>query len=347
MANLYELQPGGIFGSIVAGKRSFAGRLWNPCQTCEPLSELITVGEALKFEPLDGSSSPHVPLPSAIFDRALAVTGAGALAKLSSSKFGVIGASGTGSLMIELLMRAGAGEILVFEFDRADKTNLNRVLHLRMRDVEPGRNKADRSHEVVKESGLPVKVAVVDGGDITKTEVAERLRDCDFLLGCVDRDWPRLILSQVAYQYLIPYIDLGTEVGLDNEIVQSLDARVSYVAPGRPCLLCSGVVTEERVALEGQSEEEFKRILSMGYSRDFRLNAPAVMDLNMRAASQAGLLLRHLFQPFLLTPLPHSIRESATNFSVRMVNHERRENCPICGNPDRQGSGPRFRLMTR
>jgi hypothetical protein len=33
--------------------------------------------------------------------------------------------------MAELLMRAGVGEIVLFEFDVADRTNLGRVLHLR------------------------------------------------------------------------------------------------------------------------------------------------------------------------------------------------------------------------
>ncbi|MGA3211045.1 MAG: hypothetical protein ABSD20_07030, partial [Terriglobales bacterium] len=173
------------------------------------------------------------------------------------------------------------------------------------------------------------------------------LRGCDVLFGCVDRDWPRLILCEVAYQYLIPLIDMGTEIGMANDEVQSLDTRVSYVAPGRACLQCAGVIKPESVALEGLSTPELERVLNMGYSRDFRLHNPAVMELNMRAAAQATLMLRHLFQPFLLTPLPSSVRESLTNFSVRVVSHAPKPDCNICNCGERVGAAYRYRLTTR
>ncbi len=151
----------------------------------------------------------------------------------------------------------------------------------------------------------------------------------------------------MAYQYLIPLIDLGTEIGLNDTELQSLDTRVSYLAPGRACLMCAGVIRRARIALEGHSDEELDRIIDMGYNDDFRLDSPAVMELNMRAAAQAGLLLRHLLQPFLATPLPHSIRESLTNFSTRGVNFAVDPGCLVCGLPERSGSGPRFPLSTR
>jgi hypothetical protein len=89
------------------------------------------------------------------------------------------------------------------------------------------------------------------------------------------------------------------------------------------------------------------RIIDMGYNEDIRLNSPAVMELNMRAAAQSGLLLRHLVQPFLATPLPHAIRESLTNFSTRGVNFAVDPTCLVCGMPERLGSGPRYPLTTR
>src|ERR1035438_10545577 len=103
-------------------------------------------------------------------------------------------------------------------------------------------------------------------------------------------------LSEVSYQYLIPLIDLGTEIGASGAEIQSLDARVSFVGPGRPCLFCSRVITQERIRLESYHAAEQERVLAMGYSKDIRLTTPAVMDLNMRAASLAGLFVRHLYR---------------------------------------------------
>lgn len=90
--------------------------------------------------------------------------------------------------------------------------------------------------QVIAESGLCTTVAVVPGGDIRDPSVGAELWSFDLLIGCVDRDWPRLILCEAAYQYLIPFIDLGTEIRVANGEIQSLDARVSFVGQdGRAC----------------------------------------------------------------------------------------------------------------
>jgi hypothetical protein len=346
MANLSELQPTGTFGSMVLGAQVAAGRVWAPdIPGFLPLTELISVGERIQYLPLDGTMGA-TPSPTAMFDRAMAVTGAGALATLARTRVGVVGAGGTGSLIVELAARAGVGEVFVFDFDEADLTNLNRVLHLRQEDVDHRRSKAERLSEVVRQSGLPCTVTAITRGDIRKESTAYDLLACDVLIGCVDRDWPRLILSEIAYQFHIPYLDIGTEIGLGPEGIASLDVRASYTAAGRPCLMCAGVISPERIRLEGYGEAELERVLGMGYSTDFRLKAPAVMELNMRAASWAMLLLRHLLQPFLEEPLPHSIRESITNFSTRSREHAQTAGCPICANPERLGAGGVFPLHT-
>jgi hypothetical protein len=102
MANLYDLQPEGLFGSMVLGKSSAEARLWTPELCCISLKELIVVGTQYRSFSLDGVSSKEHPHPAAIFDRGLAVSGAGALHQMSRMRFGVIGISGTGSLMVEL-----------------------------------------------------------------------------------------------------------------------------------------------------------------------------------------------------------------------------------------------------
>ena len=349
MQNLCELQPGASFGSMVLGKASAQGRLWNPQRAAFlPLSALTVVGDAMSFLPLDGGPSPHATGSAAeIFDRALAVTGHGALAVLSTLRVGVVGAGGTGSLVVELLARAGVCEIVVFDFDHADQTNLNRVLHLRTEDVVAERSKADRLKDVIAESGLPTSVTVIQGGNITETGAAVQLAGCDVLIGCVDRDWPRLVLSEVSRQYLIPYIDIGTEIGVSDGEVCSLDVRASFVEPGAPCLLCRKLISMERIRLEGYGQEELARVLAMGYSADIRLSAPAVMELNMKAASWATLILRHLLQPFLARPLPHCIRESLTNFNTRSRWYETDPGCALCGDSTRIGVGDTHPLSVR
>jgi molybdopterin/thiamine biosynthesis adenylyltransferase len=347
MANLYELEPRGVFGSMVLSRSSARARLWNSNGTAyRSVEALIIVGEQLRFLAANGDGCDAEAIAAEIFDRSLAITGKGALAQLARMRVGLIGGSGTGSIMAELLMRAGVGHILIFEPDHIEKINLPRILHSRRHDAEAGVAKSFRLAEAIHEAGLDTQISLVPGGDIRREPVALELRSCDVVIGCVDRDWPRLILCELANQYLIPYIDLGTEIGIRENEIQSLDSRVSYVAPGRPCLLCSGVVTNERIRLEALEPAERDRVLAMGYSDDIRLVAPAVMDLNMRAASYAMLVVRHLLQSFLDTPLPTHIKESLTNYSIRRINHTSRPDCPVCRSAVRLGFADARRLTT-
>ena len=234
--------------------------------------------------------------------------------------------------MVELLARAGAGEIVIIDFDRAELSNLNRVLHLRTHDVEGSELKAERLRQAVTEAGLPTKITVpTTNGDVRDPAVAQEISSCDLIIGCVDKEWPRLVMCELAYQYLIPLIDLGTEISGSDTEIHSLDARVSLVGPGRPCLLCTGVVSQDRLRLESYGNAERGRHIAMGYSADIQLKAPAVMDLNMRAASQAMLLVRHLLQPFLATPLAHPCRETVTSFHVRALRYQSHPDCTVCG----------------
>jgi hypothetical protein len=346
MANLYELMPSGCFGSVVLGRSSAAARIWNPETTSYVVpKELIIVGQRLSWLRLDGGSS-NAALAAEIFDRGLAVTGSGALLRLSTMRVGVVGASGTGSLVAELLLRAGVCEIVIFDFDRIEIVNLNRILHSRNRDAMRRRGKGERIAEAIAETDIGTTVTVIPEGDICEERVAFELRGCDFVFGCVDRDWPRLILSEFSQQFLVPCIDVGTEIGI-TDVVQSLDSRVSYIAPGRPCLVCSRIVSLERVRLESMNDVERARVISMGYSEGPQISAPAVMDLNMRAASYGSLVLRHVLQPFLNEPLPTHIKESLTNYNTRAVQFESRSDCPICGGRRREGIGDSVCLSTR
>jgi hypothetical protein len=101
------------------------------------------------------------------------------------------------------------------------------------------------------------------------------------------------------------------------------------------------------VALEGYEDSERDRVIGMGYSEDIRLVAPAVMDLNMRAASYAMLVARHLLQSFLDTPLPTHIKESLTNYSVKPIRHNLSPSCVVCGTEERIGGGDNWRLTTK
>jgi hypothetical protein len=330
-SNLQELAPQTQLVSVVLGQRSQCGRLWSRPDDVHPLDELVVVGERLQYLPLDGSEPTTPPPPAAAFDRAAALTGSGALAQLGRMRIAIVGASGTGSLLCELLLRAGAKDILLIDHDVVKIENLNRILYARAEDVRLVRSKPLMMKERLEAAGMGLTVEPVVGS-LLDQRVLSRLREVDVVFGCVDRAYPRLLMCQHAFQYLTPLIDVGTEIGANAEGIVSLDARLSYITPERPCLMCTGVISRRAIRFESLAYEEQRREFALGYSDDLVLQQPAVMDLNMRAASLGMFWLRHLLQPFLLEPLPLALKENLITYSLRKESKARALNaaCPVC-----------------
>lgn len=338
--NLMELEPRTRLISVVAGKQSQCGRFYGSPRSPLPLRELIVVGERLSYLGLDGLPPAPPPKPAAIFDRGKPLTGSGALDRLSRMTVVVVGASGTGSLFCELLARAGCKRIIVIDRDIVKDINLNRILHAAAEDTRLGTPKVEVVRRAIEALGLGCRVEPIQGS-ILDHDVLRRVLDGDLVVGCVDRDLPRYLLCEVSFRYLVPYIDIGSEIGGDDDGIVSVDSRVSYVAPGRHCLMCSGVVTPRRLRFESHTEGERKREIALGYCDDLLITHPAVMDLNMRAASNGMLLLRHLLQPFLEEPYPVKLCENAVTYTSRPVTATTKANpaCPTCRANRRFGYG--------
>jgi hypothetical protein len=146
--------------------------------------------------------------------------------------------------------------------------------------------------------------------------------------------------------YLLPFIDVGTEIGVGAGTVDACTARTSYVSSDGPCLVCSGVVDVSALAEESMAPEERERIASLQYGAP--LEQAAVMDLNARAASFGALVLRHLVQPMLREPLHVHILESLLTCSMNPDRgRARASGCFVCGTGATMGRGDRGEVSTR
>ena len=340
VGNLLELEPRTQFVSVVVGKESQCARHFSAPRSSRPLDRLLVVGDHLSNLSLAGQPPLPPPPPAAIFDRGLPLTGSGALAQLARMTMAVVGASGTGSLVCELLARAGCRRILVIDHDIVREINLNRMLYATMEDARRRVPKVEVLRRGIEALGLGCHVEPLCGS-ILDADVLHRVLDADLAFGCIDRALPRHLLCELSARYLLPYLDVGSEIGGDDDGIVSLNSRVSYMAPGRSCLMCAGVVTSRRLRFESLTEGERERDVALGYSDDLVITQPAVMDLNMRAASNGVLVLRHLLQPFLKEPLPVAISENVVTYRTIPVSIPRAADptCPTCQTNPRFGHG--------
>ena len=79
--------------------------------------------------------------------------------------------------------------------------------------------------------------------------------DCDVLISCVDRPWPRHLLNALAYSHLIPVVDGGITARVKPDgSPQHVAWRIHTVGPGRACMVCLGQLRRSDVALDSEEK---------------------------------------------------------------------------------------------
>ena len=146
----------------------------------------------------------------------------------------VVGLGGTGSIVAQQLAQLGVGRLLLIDHDVVDRTNLNRLLGATPSDV--GKLKVEVARAAVQAIN-PAAHCDALKGDVVDDAVAGRLTQMDFIFGCTDSMASRSVLNQLAYQYLIPAIDMGVAIHLVEGHIASVTGRVQMLAPGLACLV--------------------------------------------------------------------------------------------------------------
>lgn len=124
--------------------------------------------------------------------------------------------------------------------------------------------------------------------NITRRSTIERLRECDLIFGCTDREWGRSILTAFALYYLMPVFDLGVSVETDEGNIKSIQARVTTLMPGAACLFCRGRISGDVIAAEILQEtnlSEYESQRKQGYIPELGTQAPAVIPFTSAIAS--------------------------------------------------------------
>ncbi len=223
--------------------------------------------------------------------RTIQAFGEGTYNKLKNLRIGVVGCSGTGSPVIEQLVRLGVGEIVLIDPDIVEEKNLNRILNTTMYDVKEKKSKVDVLKKSIEEIGLNTKVLTYHTNLYDNISAAKSLISCDFVFGCMDSVDGRYLLNQLCTFYVIPYIDLGVKLDADgNGGIEKICGTVNYIQPGKSSLLSRGLYNMDDLRAASQlrkNPEEFEKLLENKYIKNVNVNSPAVISVNMQIASHA------------------------------------------------------------
>ena len=216
--------------------------------------------------------------------------GKGTLDLLRTMRVGVIGCSGTGSIIIELLVRNCVGELVIVDDDIVEEKNLNRLINSTIADARKQQPKVLAIERAIQKIGMGTKVDAYQG--LTDSpDVVAALVDCDVIFGCVDSAFGRYHLDCLASAYLIPYFDVGVHLEADGKGgIASADAVSHYIHPEGESLLSRGVYTMEQVTAEDWQRKDpayYQQQRMAGYLAAVGEEQPAVMSVNMQAACLA------------------------------------------------------------
>jgi molybdopterin-synthase adenylyltransferase len=146
--------------------------------------------------------------------------------KILSSRILVIGAGGLGSPNILYLAAAGVGTLGIADADNVDISNLQRQVIHRTSDI--GRPKTESAKEKVKQINPDVNVAVYHKR-ITAENIAEIIRDYDFIVECTDSFESKFLINDACVLNKKPYSHCG--------VLMFHGQTITYT-PGNACLRC-------------------------------------------------------------------------------------------------------------
>ncbi|MBK1879866.1 ThiF family adenylyltransferase [Pelagicoccus mobilis] len=216
--------------------------------------------------------------------------GAGTVSLLRRLKIGVVGCSGTGSWVCELLGRHGVGELVFVDPDVVELKNLNRIPNATREDALAGVSKVEVQKRAVEAMGFSTLVSTY-ASDLMNVEVVEALADCDIVFGCMDSHDGRDLLNRIAVFYNIPYFDIGVSLHSDGEGgVTHVVGRVNYLQPDGSSLLSRKHVSAELIDAQSclrRNPDEYEARRGEGYVANAHVESPAVAGVNSLYASLA------------------------------------------------------------
>ncbi|MCX5842546.1 MAG: ThiF family adenylyltransferase [Deltaproteobacteria bacterium] len=162
---------------------------------------------------------------------------------------GIVGVGGGGSHIVQQLSHLGFKRFVLYDPDIISISNLNRTVGATEKDIELQSKKIEIARRVISSLHTDVSIRAFDKRWQTEPEP---LRECDIVLGCVDKYQERQELEVSMRRYLIPYIDIGLTVVHHEPRPPLMSGHVFLSMPGKPCMWCLGLLSNGKLANEAQ-----------------------------------------------------------------------------------------------
>ena len=291
---LLDIARGMPVGALVFARNAVAGDLWFPGRRRAPLAEAAIIGHRRRLlfpAPRKKTATPGM------YDRQSRLFGDAGQELLRRTRVGIVGLGGAGSILAELLGRLGVGEFILADPQRADETNLPRLIAARRCDgalpfwvpqalgerlLTPKVRMAARN---IRRANRRARVRPI-AKDFLDASVAANFKDCDFLFLAADTMGARLLFNAIVHQYGITGIQVGAKIPVAADgTVGNVFCVSRIITPERGCLWCNGLISASRL-----QDEAVPAAAKQGYAYvdDPDVVAPSVVTLNAVACAHAA-----------------------------------------------------------
>jgi molybdopterin-synthase adenylyltransferase len=225
------------------------------------------------------------------YDRQERLFGVEGQARLRAAHIVLFGTGGNGSHVVQQLSYAGVRNWTFVEFDIVEGTNLNRLIGAGPGDVGSRKVEiATRMVQSLRADAEPVEIVGRLGDPEIHDEITAALATATLVIGCFDRESPRLEAVKLCSKAGVPYLDLATEVipGGDGE-APTYGGRVAFSHDGTGCLVCLDLIDMAELAREQMPESqqaEFSKMYGID-AEDIGVSGPSVVTINGVVASLA------------------------------------------------------------
>lgn len=278
MPKIQQRVPNRPHATMVFGKSSIDASIWENGAENKPVDLIKIVGRPLReIRPTSSADSKNSTLYE-MHNRQILAFGEEGQKRIQKQKVAIVGLGGIGSQIFQQLMHLGVKRFLLIDNDYVEESNRSRIVGSRPDDAILRKMKTDIMERLGKEINPEVEIESATGS-VNTLHVAKRLKDVDVIFCCTDNLSSRLVLNRVAFQYLIPMIDLGIDIQASRKQgIRTAGGRVMVILPNQPCLCNLGILKTEALAKENNQ---------LGYITGQNIPDPSVITLNGVVSSLA------------------------------------------------------------
>lgn len=240
--SLGNIAPNQANGFLILSQNSFYASIKIPGEKAFLQPEVVTVVGKPMLLAFTGERKSK----SRVYDRQ-SFLGESSQFLFENTRVGIIGYGGGGSHIGQQLAHIGVKNIVIFDDDKVEDTNLNRLVGAWFSDVKNAVLKTAVAERVIKQVLPTANVVRVNS---RWQDNPDFLQACDVVFGNVDSYAERQQAEAECRRYLIPYIDIGMDVYQIDDDPHAIAGQVILSLPGFPCMSCFGFLTEKKLAQE-------------------------------------------------------------------------------------------------